>query len=74
MEGVVEALEDYRDKLGTQENQISIGCVSNLTIFSEWIVELARRCNLRVTALIDGPRDIHDRNRRFTNGLGLVLA
>lgn len=68
--GFVKALEEYTMKHPHRRDEISVGCVTNLTIYSPRIVDLIKRARIRVTASIDGPQDIHDTNRRFRNGKG----
>lgn len=70
MEGCAEAVKRYRAEASVPTGQLSIGCVTNMTIYSERITELARQMNLQITASVDGPIEIHDKNRRFRNGRG----
>jgi uncharacterized protein len=65
---VVETLEAKRNQ--DIDRRIRIGCVTNMTIFSREFIDLARRCDMDVTMSVDGPRQIHDKNRFFSNGRG----
>ncbi|WP_250257790.1 radical SAM protein [Dermabacter sp. Marseille-Q3180] len=68
--GFVDAFEEHLARNPDRHKQISVGCVTNLTIYSAKLVDLIKRANIRITASIDGPREIHDLNRRFRNGRG----
>lgn len=46
------------------------GAVSNLTLGGEAIYRLINEGPVIVTASVDGPREIHDTNRRFAHGQG----
>lgn len=61
--GVVRAVEESGRK-------ITVGCVTNMTIYSPVLVDLIRRVNMRITFSVDGPQEIHDISRRYTNGRG----
>lgn len=70
LEGCAEAVSTFLHESDIQRTQLSVGCVTNMTICSPRIARLARDMNLNVTASVDGPIDIHDKNRRFRNGRG----
>ncbi|MDO4413139.1 radical SAM protein [Cutibacterium sp.] len=70
MEGCAQAVQEFSNETTPQRNQVSIGCVTNMTIYSARISCLAHKINLHITASIDGPIEIHDKNRRFRNGKG----
>lgn len=69
--GAIEETFDVLDEFESQPHghQITRVCVTNMTIFSPRVVKLAQR-GLHITFSIDGPPEIHDINRRFTNGRG----
>lgn len=51
-------------------DSVLVQCITNMTIYSERIVDLVERLNLRITASLDGTKELHDENRRYVNGRG----
>lgn len=44
--------------------------ITNLTILDEYALSIIKKHNIKVTVSIDGPKDIHDRNRVTKDGKG----
>lgn len=68
IEAVVETTQRVHRE--SPDREITIGCVTNMTIFNKRFVEVAREAHLQVAVSIDGPQEIHDISRRFRNGRG----
>lgn len=65
---VVEATQRFQADV--PHRRITIGCITNMTIFNGEFLELAHEAGIQVAVSIDGPREIHDTSRRFRNGRG----
>lgn len=63
---VMDVKEAHESSLG---HTITVGAVTNMTIFSKKIVDLCKH-GFKFAVSIDGPQNIHDANRRFINGRG----
>jgi uncharacterized protein len=48
----------------------SYNIITNGTIFSQSIAEVLRENSIRITISVDGPKSIHDAQRKFINGRG----
>lgn len=55
---------------GDPGRHISIGCVTNGTLYCDTLVQLVRDLNLELTISVDGPPAIHDKTRRDRVGRG----
>lgn len=51
-------------------SHLSIGTVTNMTIYTPLHAQLIKEYHLKLTVSVDGPRQIHDHFRRFQNGKG----
>jgi len=58
----------------TEENKggkiVSYSVVSNLTLLSDEILDFLKKNNISISTSLDGPKNIHDKNRPHKNGLG----
>jgi uncharacterized protein len=50
--------------------EISHGFQTNGTLITDQWIDFFRRTNVSIGVSIDGPRDLHDRHRRYRNGSG----
>ena len=64
IKGVCRAVHENGDR------KIDIATVTNMTIFSNLYVDLIEEYDIHITVSIDGPKEIHDRYRKFRNGKG----
>ncbi|SER81627.1 radical SAM additional 4Fe4S-binding SPASM domain-containing protein [Tranquillimonas rosea] len=55
---------------GLLSRQPTFNIITNGTIYSEKIARMLTEHSIRITVSIDGPKDIHDAQRRFNNGRG----
>ncbi|WP_439381371.1 radical SAM protein [Amycolatopsis lexingtonensis] len=46
------------------------GCVSNMTITTSRVIDLVNTHDFYITGSIDGPEDVHDKFRTYSNGKG----
>lgn len=68
---VIEKTAEYISEISHKKNiSISMGITTNGTILSDRILECFKNNNIQVIISIDGPKEIHDRLRRFRNGKG----
>lgn len=66
-----EYLEEIYQKKGIR---VTMGITTNGTIMNNQILDCLRRHNITVVVSIDGPKDVHDKWRKFRNGKGTYDA
>lgn len=67
----VEKVIDYAERKAEEKNRkVSFSIVTNLTALDEENIQGLRRKNLNVTTSLDGPRDLHNANRKYLGGNG----
>ncbi|KAA8816173.1 radical SAM/SPASM domain-containing protein [Bifidobacterium vespertilionis] len=64
IEGVCQAVRE------NQKRNIVITTVTNMMIYSQIYVNIIKEYNIHITVSIDGPKEIHDKYRKFRNGRG----
>jgi uncharacterized protein len=55
---------------GRLDTRPRYGCVSNMTIATPRVMDLVRDHTFWITGSIDGPEDVHDKFRTYSNGKG----
>lgn len=64
------ACQAVEDASSGSNPRLSIGTVTNMTIFTPLHAQLIKQYQMKLTVSVDGPRRIHDHFRRFRNGKG----
>ncbi len=59
-----------RHRVKKKSNPIDLNITTNGTLLTPEILEFIRQENIGLCISIDGPREVHDRNRKFNNGVG----
>ena len=67
---ILSFLIEYARRFNVIGKQLSLSLVSNLTLLDEDKIQFLKKFNVGICASLDGPRQIHDRNRVFANGKG----
>lgn len=69
--GLIRDITNYiQEKAHDQNKKVQIGITTNGTILTQEIIDFIRENNIDLCFSIDGPPDVHDRNRIFINGKG----
>jgi len=63
-------LEDIENELGKIGCEFGVVLITNLTIVTPEMIELAKRKNCSVSVSLDGLGEFHDKSRMFINGNG----
>jgi len=69
---ITEKIIDYaQEKAKKEKKKVFFSLVSNLTLLDEQIVNsLAERKIIGLATSLDGPKEVHDKNRKFLDGRG----
>lgn len=68
---VIQKTAEYVEEAGRKKGiRISMGITTNGTILNDQILECLKKHYITVVVSIDGPKDIHDRWRKFRNHKG----
>lgn len=51
-------------------NKVNVTVTSNGTLITDEIIDFLKKENITIAISIDGPKEIHDENRRYQNGKG----
>lgn len=69
IKGACKAIQDCR----SVGREVKIGTVTNMTIFSTTHAHVLKDNDIKITVSIDGPQEVHNHFRQFTNGNGSFL-
>jgi radical SAM additional 4Fe4S-binding domain len=68
---VMKMAAEYADSICSRKGiSISFGLTTNGTILNDEILEFLKKYHVSVKVSMDGPKEIHDRYRKFANGSG----
>jgi uncharacterized protein len=68
MEAIEAAVKRAEERSGEEGKKVEFTLTTNGTLLDSRVIDFAAHHNFKLTVSVDGPRDGHDRHRRFPDG------